>query len=181
MVAVGFAGAISSGKTTLASAVHHLVGGVFISFGDYIRAEARRRRLDENRETLQDLGESLIVELGWDVFCRDTLAHFGWDPGKSTVIDGVRHVEVVSVLRRLLFPQPFALVLVQVDEGTRIERLRCEGLTEDQQRTCVEAHSTESQVRGSLKDITDLRVNGALPSDQVALQIVEWLSKRALR
>lgn len=176
-VAVGFAGAIGSGKTTIATTLHQLLGGVFVSFGDYVRAEAQRRGLAEPRETLQDLGESLITEQGWDGFCRDTLAYFGWHHGDPVVIDGVRHVEVVSALRRLVSPEQFALVFVTTAEGVRLERLKIEGLSEHRRRARVEAHSTESQVRGPLPEIANLLVDGALPAYNNARAIVRWLSK----
>lgn len=173
-VAVGFAGAIGSGKTTVATAVHRLLGGVF---GDYVRAEARCRGLAEAREALQDLGEALIAERGWDGFCQDTLAHFCWRPGDLVVIDGVRHVEVVTTLRRLVSPERFALVFVTADDETLVDRLKHEGLADDRRRARVEAHSTESQVRGALPDIADLLVDGTLPADRTARAVLEWLSE----
>lgn len=176
-VAVGFAGAIGSGKTTIATTLHQLLGGVFVSFGDYVRAEAQRCGLAESRETLQDLGESLIAERGWDGFCQDTLAYFGWHHGNPVVIDGVRHVEVVSALRRLVSPGRFALVFVTTAEGVRLDRLKTEGLSEDRQCARVEAHSTESQVRGPLAGIAELIVDGALPANNNARTIVRWLAQ----
>jgi dephospho-CoA kinase len=69
---VGVAGAIGSGKSELSRALTQ-IGGVRLSFGDFIRDEARRHELDPTRENLQQLGEQLIAELGAEEFVRRLL------------------------------------------------------------------------------------------------------------
>lgn len=174
---IGIAGRIGSGKSTLAIHVHQLLGGVLVSFGDFVREEARRRNLSDSRESLQELGESLIAEHGWDGFCQDVLVHFDWTHRSTAVIDGVRHVEVVQSLRTLIAPSQFMLVFVRVDENTRQCRLLDEGLPGENRLARIEAHSTEYQVPHELFAIADMIVNGSEPAPANARAIIERISE----
>src|SRR5574341_206680 len=98
-----------------------------VSFGDHVRAEARRLGLDDSaREVLQAVGEALIGA-GWERFCRSVLAQADWTPGRPLVIDGVRHVQAVETLRPLVAPAALRLVYLEVPESVRERRLRNRG------------------------------------------------------
>lgn len=178
MVAVGVAGSIGSGKTELARALHQIIGGVLVSFGDYVRAEATRRHLRNEREVLQRLGENLIEEQGWDEFCKSVLVHFGWHKGENIVIDGVRHIEVAAALRQLIEPQPFVLVLVELDDRERSKRLERSGIVDGSKLKQFEAHSTELQVSGPLAELAEMHVDGGRASNLNAMDIVDWLTNK---
>lgn len=175
MVVLCFAGAIGSGKITLATSVHELMGGAMVSFGDYVRSEAQRQGVEENREGLQSLGATLIVERSWDAFCWDVLSHFHWQTGVNAVIDGVRHEQAVNSLRNIVSPALIVLVFVDINEKERVRRLKSKGLQEKQRLTNVDAHTTESQVHGRLCDIADFHVNGASPTRETASEIVNQI------
>lgn len=176
MVAVGFAGPIGSGKTTIAVQVHQILGGVYVSFGDYVRSEAARRQLGGEREVLQDLGEQLIAEKGWTEFCRSTLASCAWQPGVTAVIDGIRHVEVVRELRQLVWPQPLTLVFVDLNLEDRMNRIARTKLPDISTLERLEEHSTERQVAGVLAELADFTVDGGNPTARTVADIVAWLA-----
>ena len=120
---IGFAGRKKSGKTTISQTVADTLNWPYASFGDFVRHEASRRNLDATSlVVLQDLGEKLIGD-GWPEFCRGVLALSEWKPGKSLIIDGIRHAEAVQQLTRIVAPLPFALVYVSTHDEVLLEAL----------------------------------------------------------
>lgn len=178
-LAIGLAGRIGSGKSTIVRQLSHRLDGVSASFGDYVRAEARSRGLAGSREELQGLGDLLISEYGWDLFCRKVLLHCGWDPGSAVVIDGVRHVEVVASLRRLVAPSRFVLVYVTIDERVRATRLPHDLASDLARLTGVDSHSTEVQVTEGLLSAADLVVDGQESPEEIVETIATWITPEA--
>jgi chloramphenicol 3-O-phosphotransferase len=136
-------GAQSSGKTTLARAVSASTGATYIGFGNLVRAEAARRGLGDSRDELQELGQSLLDELGALLFSERTLDAAGAARGARPVVwDGVRHPEVLDALRELYAPAPVTLVTLAPDETAR--RRRVEALAgSEAELVRWEAHETE--------------------------------------
>ncbi len=156
-IVLGFAGPIGSGKTTVSTAVAEALGWSRVGFGDFLREEARSRKLDDSsREVLQAIGEALIGA-GWEEFCRAVLAQVNWMPGRSLVIDGIRHVEALAALRRIVAPTPLLLVYLEAADTARESRLRDKGI-DDERRRRIESHSTEIEVMTMLLGFADYRV-----------------------
>ena len=172
---LAFSGLIGSGKTTIASVVATVLGWRLASFGDYVRSEAQRRGYDPaTREVLQDLGHNLASQ-GLEGFCRAVLEDAGWRTAEGLVIDGVRHLQALDVLRTLVSPLTLHLVYVQIGTMTRVARLRRGGYDE-QRLSRVDQHETELQVRKALATAADFVVDGALPAHIAAESILAWLS-----
>ena len=172
---LAFAGAIGSGKTTISAGVAGTLGWARVSFGDYVRAEARRRGLDDSsREVLQEVGEALIAQ-GWEPFCQAILAQALWVSGEPLVIDGVRHVRAVETLRELVAPAMLLVVYLDADEDVRRLRLREREGTYSARPYQIEMHLTEADVATRLRALADYRVNAAVERDVVTQQIVAWL------
>lgn len=166
---IAISGRIASGKSTLANAFASEVGWPYVSFGDYVRSIAKQRGLEETREVLQVLGDEQI-NTNLERFCRSVLAQVDWKPGQSLVIDGVRHAEVDILLRRLVAPSKYVLTYFKIDDRTRKERLREEGI-DDQELIHVETHPTEEQVTRVLPHIADYVFEGTNPIPV----ILDWL------
>jgi len=178
-VVVGFAGAIGSGKTAIASVVASALGCRRASFGDYVREQACLTGLDSSsRETLQEIGERLIAD-GWVGFCEKVLAYAGWEQGQSLSIDGVRHMEAVKALRALVAPTLFYLIFLDVTEDTRRERLYARGLAPDQNER-TDAHPMEVEARSVLPVIADYRVQTDRSTDKIAADILAWIEQNRL-
>src|SRR6267378_1210406 len=120
---LAISGRIASGKSTLARAFASEVGWPCVSFGDYVRSIARAGGAAETVEVLQDLGDELIRK-NLEGFCEAVLAQADWKRGQALVIDGVRHYEVDSFLRRRVAPSRYFLTYFSIDDQTRTERLR---------------------------------------------------------
>lgn len=171
---LGFAGRIGSGKSALSAAVARALGWSRVSFGDYLRTVAKSSGLDESREVLQELGESLI-EKGVDDFCRAVLTHYGWSAGEPLVIDGIRHAEVVEALRKLVAPLEVRVVFLDVDDSKRLERLRRLDESMPDKFVTIESHSTEQQVKEVLPNLADLRLPGDRPVSDLVSTVIGWI------
>jgi cytidylate kinase len=170
-IVICFSGGIGSGKTTLARAVAARLGARVASFGDYVRAEATSRGIGHDRAALQDLGETLIDEMGWPAFCRAVLEGAGWSPGRSLVVDGVRHVAALDGIRTCVAPTPTKLVFVDAsrdDRQARVDVLR--GKPDNLER--AEGHSTEQDVKDKLQLVADLTLPGTATPEELVEKVV---------
>jgi dephospho-CoA kinase len=164
-VVVGVAGRMGSGKTTLAYELAARMSCGYASFGDYVRNVALERGLDSSqREVLQALGDELIAT-GWPPFCRAMLDFAGYVTG-PVVVDGVRHVEAIEVLARIVYPLPFRLVAVHADGDVRAKRLQTRGMDATAAKR-AEVHANESQV-GAVLDRADYTIAGNLTIEEAA-------------
>ncbi|MGH2597622.1 MAG: AAA family ATPase [Actinomycetota bacterium] len=161
-VALGVSGRIGSGKTTLANALVERLACSHAGFGQYVRNVAEGRGLDsEDRRVLQDLGDELIAG-GWESFCGAVLQSGGYSDG-SVVVDGIRHVEAIDTMRRILAPLPWRLVAIDLDQEARSHRLQEGGIDMDDVGR-AEAHPNEREVEAVLKR-ADYRISGDLSID----------------
>lgn len=121
-VVLGLAGRRGSGKSTLANVLQSQHGFLRVSFGDYVRSEASARGSPDDVATLEELGQHLIAELGWDRFCAAVLGDF--KQSSRVVVDGVRHVAAAETLRRVVAPAHFGLAFIHIDDAVRRHRMR---------------------------------------------------------
>jgi hypothetical protein len=143
---LALAGAPSSGKTTVARSIALETGAAHVSFGDFIRAEARVRGISTDRGALQLLGGSLLEDLGPRSFCEHTLASAGFTVNARPVIwDGVRHVPVLDVLRGLYAPASVTFVVLAPPEQARRQRFAA-GASSREELDGWESHESESQL-----------------------------------
>ncbi len=173
---LAFSGAIASGKTSLSTAVAQLLGCPRVSFGEQVRRIAKERGLPASREQLQFLGELLVREQPEDL-CLAVLRQADWRAGSSLVIDGVRHAEILQMLRVLVTPCELKLVFIAVDDRTRAAR-RPGTCKKPEALSALDAHSTERQVMSELPDIADLLVDGTKDIKALANEIVQWVCRQ---
>jgi|GEM_PF-4262185 len=147
---VAIAGARASGKTSIATALAKAFGYEVRAFGDEVRRQASARGVAADRQSLRELGARLIAEWGLDEFCRRVLV----DATSVTLVEGVRHLEAVSALRKI---GPVTLVFIKTSQSARAARL-ADRLTEDLSLE-AEQHSTEVEVP-RLELLADLVVDG---------------------
>jgi len=170
---IAFSARIASGKSTVSAAVAEGLGWPRAGFGDYLRGLAAIRGLGGARETLQELGASLIRD-SLEQFCLSVLNSAGWEPGEGIVLDGIRHVQTLNTLRNIVAPMPVLLIYLDVPEVLRGERLRERGISESVAEL-HERHSTERQVMDALPSIADFRIDASAPLISVQAEIVAWI------
>jgi hypothetical protein len=128
---------------------------------------------------LQIVGASLIDQ-GWESFCQQVLAEADWQPGQSLVIEGIRHVEAMHHVRRLVAPARVVFVFLSIGDGLRSDRLCQRGGETQEQAVDIERHSTESQVVGGLSGYADLVLDGEMSLDVLARTVLRHLAKVGL-
>lgn len=154
-----FSGSIGSGKSTLSFRLSKELNCKYASFGDYVRKQAIMVGISNpTRAQLQEIGERLISN-GVKDFCQAVLQDIGWESGKPLVIDGVRHFDVLENLSKIFYPHKLFLIYLEVDEKTRIDRLVGRGRDEILQEEAE--HSTEIEVRETLREKADCVVNSS--------------------
>lgn len=168
---IGLSGQLGSGKTSLASILSQRTSWPKAGFGDYLRHIAIERGLGTDRASLQQLGEEQIA-LGWENFCSTVLNHHGWKRGRGLVVDGIRHVDAVQTLNRLIYPQSIFHVHLAINEELRHTRL----VSRDGTQALLgnsEEHSTEVDVKEALPKTANMIVDAARPVEHLADEIME--------
>jgi hypothetical protein len=69
-----------------------------------------------------------------------------WEPGKSVVVDGIRHAAIVSALRETVAPVELLVVFVAVENSLREARVQTRDGQDHVPLSLLDAHSTESDV-----------------------------------
>ena len=175
---VALSGPIGSGKSTLSRALCEELRWPMAGFGSYVRAEARARGLPDTRPSLQDLGDYLPREMGWEAFCRAVLDQIAWTPGRVIIVDGVRHREAVEALQVLVLPAPLIHVHLQADLETRRARLRAKGIDYADAIEAVDGHATEAQVPSVMPALADLILDSSRPLGELVDEVVRFVGVR---
>jgi dephospho-CoA kinase len=172
---LGFSGPIASGKTVISTELSRRTGWEIVSFGNYIREYAKSQGLNPNsREVLQQLGKQLINS-GWYTFCSNVLISSSWHSGEGLIIYGIRHVEGMQTIKKIVEPQPFFLIYVTISDHLRKARFEQRNLTIDQVKD-FEKDSTEQEVISSLLNYSSLIVDGAGSLELIMVKILNWLN-----
>lgn len=167
-----FSGKRGTGKTSIAKEIAERNGLSYASFGNFVRSIAVERSIPLNTSDLQNLGEQLISELGWDSFCTKVIQSSGWSEKLPLVVDGVRHLETFESLKKIPNHQCF-LIYISLEEKVRNERLeKRDGYTEEEIKK-LDAHSTELQVSNILLNKSDLIVD-SIDSTKAINEIIEY-------
>ncbi len=171
--AIAISGRIGSGKSTIATQLAVALRRPHVSFSAEIRATAAACGLSLEREQLQRLGDRLISE-GWAEFCARVLAQAGSCPAPP-IIEGVRHLQAIKVLRGMLSPDELAVVYLDVQEESRVSRL-CERGDTASDVEAAERHSSEQELTLIRQHANIVVVNEA-PVDVVVEEILALLAQ----
>jgi len=90
-----------------------------ISLSDFIREEAKKRKIKDTRENLINLGNEMRKKSGNGILARLALQKIEWD--KNYIITSIRNPVEVEVLRT---KQNFALINVTAAQKTRWARMQ---------------------------------------------------------
>ena len=169
-----FSSLIGAGKSSLTVSLCEFLGWPHTSFGDYVRETARARGLGDSREILQQVGEELVTT-SIEPFTRAVISQIAWQQGCT--IDGLRHVQVLDMVKKIVTPLSVVVVFIEIEERVRRQRLFDRGMTEAE-IDAADRHTTEAQVRTVIRENADLRVDGNKNTPQVVNEIMTRLSER---
>lgn len=103
---------------------------------------------------MQVLGASLVNK-NPTKFCRDVLNQFSWQPGDPLVIEGIRHIEILNTLNRILAPQHVELIYIELSDN-ELKKRRSFSISTYAQG--IDNHSTENEydlLRGNANLVID--------------------------
>jgi dephospho-CoA kinase len=155
---VAIAGKMGSGKTTLSKDLAAALSCPRAAFGDYVRQQVQGRGLPLTRENLQVIGTELLLKDS-AAFCDSVIASSGWHKGLDLVIDGLRHLATIPIIRRITEPSDLKIVYISVTEETRLQRLSARGEGGRDNVTKMDSHSSEQEL-ASIAAMADITIPG---------------------
>jgi Fic family protein len=170
-VVLAFSGFSGAGTHEISQRVADRLGWRRIRFSDVIRLRARALGRDPaDLRVLQEIGQALVQE-ELETFVTDVLSHGGWVAGGDLVLDGLRHAEVRTELKRQL-GETALLHVVHIDmpESQRAARF---GFDADAVLR-HDSHVAEAQLAVVLPNYANLRLDGA----QRAEDLVDLILRR---
>lgn len=171
---IAFSGSSQTGKTTLARRLAEHCHCKFVSFGDYVRQQARNQGMaNPSREDLQNLGQQLVQT---DVLnlCRAVFKPVDFSSGDRLVVDGVRHLEALNAISTISASQPIKLIYLhasmKVRESRELDRNRRRGTLDE-----IDAHPVEAQTNHEIKQLADLVMDAGRNVEESFSLILKWL------
>jgi len=166
---IALAGPTKSGKTTLARRLAASLAVPYGSFGDQVRKEAIRRGLNAHSQgDLQTLGAEM-VEKDAKAFCKAVLSDAGYHSGHGLVLDGVRHVRVLKVIKSLAGDQTVELVYL---DSSALDRAKRSSLNARELED-IDSHMVE-QDAPKLKSIASLVLDTSKNDESAFKVLLEW-------
>ena len=169
---IALCGSSKSGKTTLAKRVAEELHCRVASFGAFVRKDASKKGLtNPTRRQLQDIGNQLATQ---DIqeFCKAVVDDAGFEPGLPLVIDGIRHIEAIAAIQKLIPGQVLKLVYVEADLPARAKRA---GLTVEEMKS-VASHPVESQ-SAKLRSMANLILDTSGSKETSLSEVSNWVLK----
>lgn len=173
MLVIAFSGRIGSGKTAVSKRVSEELQWPRVSFGDYVRLVVRQRGMQETRKNLQQVGTSLL-ESDPLQFCSSVLAMSDWQRSEGLVIDGLRHLRTIEIIRDLIAPAELKIIYLAVTDETRIARLSQRDPAEPTVLSNVEMHSSEQEI-GLISNVADFVLNGEDALAAATQDVIRWI------
>jgi dCMP deaminase len=124
-----------------------------ISLSDFIREEAKRRKIKDTRENLINIGNELRKKQGSGVLARLALQKMEWD--KNYIVTSIRNPVEVEVLRT---KQNFALINVTAAQKIRWGRM--------QERKTTEKRNDEISTFEEFKKLEEQEATSSDPTKQ---------------
>jgi cytidylate kinase len=175
---IAFSGPIGAGRSVISQKVADLLKWPHVTFREYVQKVAKENDQDpHDRTVLQRIGQALVLA-DVDGFVEAVLNQKMWrgDDGQGNlVVDGLRHAEVRHALVQKIKPNALKHVYVTVDEDTRQQRVREEEKVEPRILMRYDQDITEAQIPRIIREYKDIEINGKLPSQIAAKEVVARL------
>jgi dephospho-CoA kinase len=172
-VLFAFSGPIGSGKSNVSKLFAERIGAKRNSFGGTVREIATERGLPVGRTDLQALG-AILVASERDGFCRRVVAVALNDVLSTVVIDGLRHVEILAELKRIVDPRIVRCVYVDAPLSIRLERVRLRDGLSQSELVELQRHSTEVEVEQHLRAKSDYIADNSQTVGDCVERVIEW-------
>ncbi len=167
------AGAMGTGKTTLANELSRILAWPVATTSAYISRVVAAKGLEPTRSRIQNIGMYLVAN---DVISFATLflRDSGWSPGAPLIVDSVRQPVVYSALVSVAAPSRVSLTFLQAPFDVRAGRVRArEGMTVEELRR-FDGHPVESEVP-RLRPLADLVLTALDETRDLAAKVLDSL------
>lgn len=176
IVVVGKSG---SGKSTIVDKISKIHALKVVSFGALVRATALDRGLDENRSTLQEIGQNMFTDMGPYGILKGAMVHSGIKSCDSIVFDGVRDRAVLEEIRKI--SHTTVVVFLQLDVRRRYSRSLLKNPSISfREFVTTGNHPIESGIP-QMAALADVLVDSALPIQDVWERVSEGLARLSTR
>jgi adenylate kinase family enzyme len=161
------------GKTTLAKEIAKIVRGTSVSFGDHVRfvAASTFDGSTLSRKDLQDLGQQL-VKSDPRGFCAAVLGDAAENASSPLVVDGLRHLSLLPIIREMLPGRD--TVLMFVESSPEVRKSRWDGHLSEDEVVDVDSHPVESDLN-RLRRRADLVIDTSEGLEVALRQFTDWL------
>lgn len=172
---IAVCGQIGSGKSSIIREISKTYGWNTVSFGAYIKSQIAADH--PTRTDYQALGEMLFAARGPKGLLEDAI-RFGEPHSSTFLIDGVRHVSIVTELRRIY--NDVVIIFLDVSDTQRYERFTRRDDTDspmsydDFVQIC--SHPIEQGIL-DLAKIADVVIDGNVDFEVVLTKILSHLNK----
>ncbi len=161
-IVITLSGAIGRRRSELAEKLADRLVWPRVKFSDYIKRRIAADGEDERDRMLQQSYGQKLVQNQLQEFVGGVLAMApDWRDQGNLVVDGLRHVEVLLTLRRLIGTSTLVYVNVLTDPLRRDEGARARGILEQNLYRYDRALS-EAQITRILPAYADIVVDGTL-------------------
>ena len=96
---IGLTGSMGAGKGEVVKILEKL-GFHYVTLSQMVREEARKRGIPEERERLQDVGNSMRAEGGLGILAKRAMEKIKTEGGARWMIDGIRNPAEIDELRK---------------------------------------------------------------------------------
>ena len=159
-------GQIGSGKSTVAAILASRLSCQVVSFGNYIRHMANRDGRPATRSVLQDLGDTLYQKIGASGLLEGALEIAGVKKDETVIFDGVRHIEVLSEIRRRAGKTVAIYLAVGPEERYRRRQSQGTGGLSREEFDAIDHHSVEVEIE-DLAKVCDFVIDASPPLPQL--------------
>src|SRR3989344_6875813 len=123
MKIIALVGDIGSGKGAAADYLEQKHGFHKHTVSDYIRSEARERKIKPTRKNLEKLSYELRQRFGPQYFIKKVIAKIESDADKKVVIDGIRLSSDIHFVKKH-FKNKIKIAFITANPHTRYLRMR---------------------------------------------------------
>jgi len=143
---IGLTGTIASGKGTFSNYLKEK-NFSYITLSDLVREEAKKQRLEIQREILQDIGNSMREKHGKGYWAKKAIEKISIN--ENWIIDGIRNIGEVDEIRKV---KSAIVIGIDAPEDVRLRRLEKRNKSKEEGRKDSDPKAIEEMKRLEKRD-----------------------------
>ncbi len=119
MMIIGLTGSMGCGKGEIVKILENM-GFLYVTLSSIVREEAKNRGIEEKRENLMEVGNSMRIEDGAGVLAKRALQKIKNSSHENWVVDGIRNPAEIDELKK---QEKTYIVAVEAEFETLVDRI----------------------------------------------------------